>query len=291
MYDENMLKSKLDKFKSNINEDLNSVDVDKIKIEGMSIRIGGKIVLIKSIEESPLTIEDEIRSEFKEKINEQQKIVRDKVNFKINEIIEFHNQKRIEYKRKEEELEKKLKDCRVMPDITFSHAEKGLSIVKGSGNNDLIWLVQGIYWPKYVDGKEIEKKFSKKMITNIIFMIKTKGEIILEVSTRKPIGLSYFSHYHQSKPDCWGRWHYKKEWKTPDDIIKVARDAEAVLENINTGSIANHSPNGLPRKTTILNHIVKNSENQENVGILNQQVRRSGIVIDNRSNDLDIWSL
>ena len=38
-------------------------------------------------------------------------------------------------------------------------------------------------------------------------------------------------------------------------MIKVARDAEAVLQNVNPHSIAHRSPRGLPRKNTLARHL------------------------------------
>jgi len=284
------LEEKMEQFKS-VFGDLNEVDVDKIKVDGMSLRVGSKLVTFKSVEENPISIEDEIRNELREKINSQQKIIRDKINKKISEMIDYFNQVKREYSRKEKELERTLADSTIMPDVTFQHAQRGLSVAKGN-NGELNWLVQGVYWPKKVDLKPIDKKFSKKLISNVVFLVKTKGNKVLHVSTRQPIGLDYFQHYHQSSPDCWGYWKYSTTWRTPDDIIKIAKDAEAVLENVNTGSIANQAPRGLPRKATIIKHIIKSSEVEEDkMGVLNQQVRRSGITRDVRSNDLDVWSI
>lgn len=282
------LDKKMEQFKS-VFTDLEEVDIDKIKTDGMSLRIGGKLVIFKSIEENPITVEEEIRQELRVKINSQQKIIRDKINKKISEMMEYHNQVKREYKRKEQKLEQTLANSVSMPEVTLDHAQRGLSVLKGN-RGEIIWLVQGIYWPKSVDDKPIEKKFSKKMISNVIFLIKTNGNNVLGVSTRQPIGLDYFEHYHQSKPDCWGHWKYPKRFNGPDDILKIAKDAEAVLENINTGSIASSSPRGLPRKATVLKHITtKYDENP--MGALNQQVRRSGITETVRSNDMDVWSL
>jgi len=282
------IESKMKQFKS-VLDDLDEVDIDKIKTEGMSLRVGNKLVVFKSVEENPITVEDEIRNELREKINSQQKIIRDKINAKISEMIEYFNQVKKEYRRKEQKLEQTLANSISMPEVTFDHARRGLSVLKGN-KGEIIWLVQGIYWPKTIDGKHIEKKFSKKMISNIIFMVKTKGNNVIGVSTRQPIGLDYFEHYHQSHPDCWGYWKYPKTFESSDDIIKIAKDAEAVLENINTGSIAISTPRGLPRKSTILKHIISKNDDDP-IGILNQQVRRSGILSDTRSNDMDVWSL
>jgi len=281
------MEEKIEQFKSVFN-DLDMIDIDKIKTDGMSMRIGNKLVIFKSIEDNPISVEDEIRNELREKINSQQKLIRDKINAKISEMVEYFNQVKREYLRKENDLKRTLRNSTAMPNVEFNHAQRGLSVLKGS-NGEIIWLVQGVYWPKTIDGKPIEKKFSKKMISPIVFLIKTNDNKVHDVSTRQPIGLDYFDHYHQSRPDCWGQWKHSKDFKTPDDIIKIARDGEAVLENINTSSIATGSPRGLPRKSTILKHIVKNKE-EDVLGSLNQQIRRSGISVDTGSDSLDVWS-
>lgn len=277
---------RISQFKSTIDY-LSEIDIDKIKTDGMSLRLGDKMVVFKCIEDNPISVEDEIRAELKEKINSQQIIIRDKINTKISEMINYFNQIKREYRRKEKELKETLDNASPMPEIYFKHAQAGLSVLKGQGRQ-LTWLVQGIYWPKTIDGKKIEAKFSKKMISPVTFMIDTRDSKVMDVSTRQPIGLDYFQHYHQSNPDCWGKWKHAKSFKTPEDIIRIAKDAEAVLENINTGSIAIQSPSGLPRKSTILKHIIgKDVENK--IGALNQQVRRSGITSNIRSNDNDVW--
>ena len=280
---------KMEQFKSVFN-DLDEVNIDSIKTDGMSLRVGNKLVTFKSVEENPITVEDEIRNELREKINSQQKVIRDKINAKISEMIEYFNQIKREYRRKEQKLEQTLANSVSMPEVTIDHAQRGLSVLKGD-RGEVIWLVQGIYWPKYLDSKPIEKKFSKKMISNIIFMIRTRGNTVVDVSTRQPIGLDYFEHYHQSRPDCWGKWKYTKKFESPNDIIKIARDAESVLENINTGSIANSTPRGLPRQTTVAKHVTSKYDSNDKLGVLNQQVRRSGIDLGVRSDDRDIWSL
>ena len=269
---------------------LDSVDIDKIQSDGLSIRVGDKVLKLNVVSQTEIPEVSEIKEEFRQKLNEQQRLIKQKINDKINEITEYHHSMRMEYRRKEKELKDILARSCPMPDITYNHAQQGLSVVKGDGADRLIWLVQGVYWPKTIDQKQIDPKFSKKMISNVVFMIETSKEIVTSVSTRKPIGLDYFSHYHQSRPDCWGKWKSQSSWKTPNDIIKIAREAEAVLENINTGSIADQNPRGLPRKSTLGRHIVESKKSQ-NMGALNQTTRRSGITTDVRREDGEVWSL
>jgi hypothetical protein len=58
-----------------------------------------------------------------------------------------------------------------------------------------------------------------------------------------------------STSDCWGTWKNASSWSDPNDIIHIAKDALAVLETINEGSVAKDNPNGLPRLDTVREHL------------------------------------
>lgn len=271
-------------------ECLDTVDIDNLMSDGLTMRIGDKVLKLNVISENMITEVQEIKDEFRQKLNEQQKKIKEKINSKINEITEYHHQMRMEYRRKEKDLKQILAKSSPMPDVDYSHAQQGLSVVKGGAKDRLIWFVQGVYWPKTLDHVQIDPKFSKKMISNVVYMIETTSNVVTKVSTKKPIGLDYFNHYHQSKPDCWGKWRHASRWNTPNDIIKIAREAEAVLENINSGSIAEQNPRGLPRSSTLKRHLVE-SKKPSKIGPLNQTTRRSGITEQVRRDDGEVWSL
>ena len=284
------IKEKAEDVKNVMFDCLDSIDIDNIVSDGLSIRVGDKVLKLNVISQTKIPEVDEIKTEFRQKLNSQQRLIKQKINDKINEITEYHHSMKIEFKRKEQELKDILARSAPMPDILYRHAQNGLSVAKGENKNELIWLVQGVYWPKSYDHIQIDPKFSKKMISNVVYLIHTKNDRVTGVSTRKPIGLDYFSHYHQSRPDCWGKWKYSPSWKTPDDIIKIAREAEAVLENINSGSVAEQNPRGLPRQNTLKRHLVAKKESVK-MGALNQTTRRTGITEAVRSEDRDVWSL
>ena len=269
---------------------LDNIDIENIRSEGLRVRVGEKILRLEMVSETDIPELEEIKQEFKERINLQQARIKQKINSKIEEITEYYHKMRLEYKRKEKELKDILSKSAPMPDIFKSHARQGLSLVKGDGKNQLIWLVQGVYWPKTYDNEKIEPKFSKKMISPVVYMIKTNDNKVTNVSTRKPIGLDYFMHYHQSRPDCWGSWKNPTRWSKPEDIINIARQAEAVLENIHPGSIAEPNPRGLPRQNTIKRHLLPIKSDQK-MGTLNQSTRRAGITESMRSEDNEVWSL
>jgi len=140
-----------------INKDLESFDIDDVKTNGFTIRAGSKILKFKISEESDLSsIEDEIREEYKTKIKEKLNIIKDKVSEKMIEMSNFVNQLKIEYESKEERLKRKLNEAVIMPNVGLDHAREGLSIIKGQRENEIIWLVNGIYWPKFVNNRPIE---------------------------------------------------------------------------------------------------------------------------------------
>ena len=160
-----------------------------------------------------------------------------------------------EFDRKERLLKETLDKAAPMPHVTWQHAMRGLSVVKGDGRGELVWLVKRMYRPLTVDNNAIEPAYVKKLTSHIFIAVHTHDKKVTNVSTRKIVGLEYFPHYHQSNPDCWGNWKYPSDWETPDDILKIAGDAEAVLENINTMSIARRAPAGLPRLETLRKHV------------------------------------
>lgn len=273
-------------------EDIDGVDVDSIQINGISIRSGDKVLKLQVVSEEPITIEEEIREEYRLKLSEKLSAIKDKLNTKISEIVQHTTQIRMEAERAERELKEKLKKAKPMPDISERHAAMGLSVVKGDGSNELIWLFQGVYWPKTVDGQSIEPRYSKRLLTQITFKIKTVDDRVIRVSTHQPIGMNSFDHYHQQNPDCWGKWHPPGKWSTPDDIIKIGKAAEAVLENVNSHSLANRSPAGLPRFNTLKRHLLKvDSEKKKEAGVLNQMSRRTGMTANVREEDGDVWSV
>jgi len=269
-----------------IYEKVHSVDLDKIETEGVTLRAGNKVMRL-SVIDAGQSIEDEIREEFRALLNKRLLQIMEDVNEKISGMSMFVSNVKNDYDKKERELNKKLDNARVMPEINYDHARNGLSIAKGSSRDSIVWFVRGIYAPKTVDFKPIETKFAQKLITDIIFQIDTVGNKITNLSTHKVIGLDYFSHYHQNNPDCWNKFKWDTTWKRPEDIIKIARDAEAVLENINSSSIAKHSPAKLPHFDTVRNHINTSPSNKKSEKI-RKEMLRTGISTDMRVSD-DIW--
>ena len=254
---------------------LERITLDDIKAKGLSLNFAGKTFKFTDMEVvDDDDIEDTIRQEFREKLNDQQQRIREKINKKINQLLTMHQQKQNELERKERQLQDKYANAAMMPDITYDHAKKGLMVVKNEGNHDeLLWLFRGRYQVKYFKKsrvkkpKAVEKTLRKRMIKDIIVRVTTKGSQILSVFTANPdASMTPFSHYHKmtSDSDCWGSWKPPSNWSNPTDIIRCAKDALAVLETINEGSVAKENPVGLPRLETVKNHLTTNNIDFEN---------------------------
>lgn len=280
-------------------DDLESIDIDSLKAEGLRISLGGKTFTFKDVEiVADESTEDKIRAEYKDKLNQQQQRIREKINAKINQLLVMHQQKQRELDRKEEQMKRKYAETAMMPDVTQEHLCKGLSVVKGGSSNELLWVYRATYNPRFViyypnnsysrDNKvkkPIPQRLANRMKQDMIILIKTKDNHVLSVVTRNVKGsgrsLGAFPHYHQqTSQDCWGSWRYDKEWKTPDDIIRIAKTAEAVLETINHGSLAEHNPTGLPRMETIIKSL-------KDVDSVDDKIISS---TNNSEADEDIWN-
>lgn len=294
MSDINNLKTQGQKTLTEIFSYIDNVTMDDLKSEGITLRSGNKIIKFEVVSETVNSYEDEIREEIRQKLKEKMAHVKENINNRIDNIMSMSKKIQNEAKRKVEELKDKIANSQPMPDVNITHAERGLSVVKGP-DNTMVWLVRGVYWPKYAvpfedsEIKQIEPKYSKKMTSEIIFMIKTEGKYIKEVTTKTPVGLEKFEHYHQrllrGSTDCWGTWKYATTWSTPDDIIKIAKEAEAVLETVYFPSIATDNPKFLPQKVNLLEHLLNEPVN---TGRLNTTLLRLGIR-SNRNNE-SVWS-
>ena len=251
-------------------EVLEGITLDEIKTTGLSLNFAGKTFKFTDMEViEDEDLEEKIRGEFRSKLNSQQQRIREKINTKINQLLTMHQQKQNELERKERSLQEKYNNAAMMPDITYDHAKKGLMVVKNEGNHDeLLWLFRGRYQAKFFltsrarKPKAIKKDLRRRLIKDIIVRIKTRGSQIIEVYTCNPDArMSAFSHYHKmsSNSDCWGSWHHPTSWSDPTDIIRCAKDALAVLETINEGSVAKDNPDGLPRLETVKEHLTTNN--------------------------------
>lgn len=248
-------------------EDIESLSIDDLKSNGITLVIGGKNYIFKGVEiVSDFSTEKKVRNEYKEKIKTQQDVIREKINSRINQILVMWKNKQKEMERKENDLKTKYSKAAMMPDLKENHYTQGLSVIKGRNNDELEWMYRAVYAPKFMkvynndgSGKHQRKMLSQphqtKLKTNILIVIRTKGNNVSSIVTKKDNnnGLIKFSHYHQmTDSDCWGSWKgSSSKWETPDDILKLAKYAEGMLETINQGSIGRRHPTGFPMLSTL----------------------------------------
>lgn len=250
---------------NNIKEEINSIETEiaKIKSDGITLRCGNSVIKFSFESESQLDIEEEIKNELKDKIRKKILSLKEYVEEEMKEMQYIVSNTKSEYEKKEKELKERLALNKPMPNIFMEHARMGVSCI--NSRDGITWLVRRVYSPKFVDGKRIEPAYVKKMMTGVILLIRTNvNDKVIEVSTRNVGDLEYFQHYHQSSPDCWGNFKpYDRIISTPEDALALADDAMAVLENVNTASIAKRNPIKLPRLDTLRNHILKDDENAD----------------------------
>jgi hypothetical protein len=222
--------------------------------------MGNQVFQLVATQTEPLVVEDQIKKEYQEKLTERLKKIGEQIQTRFTEISSMVSSYKDEYERKEKILTDKLSKASPMPDVTWEHAERGLSVVKGNEVGKLIWLVKRIYNPITVDRLPIEPAYIKKLRADIFVAITTKDNKVVGICSREMSGLRYHDHYHQSNPDCLGSWSYNKEWKTPEDLLKLADDFCAVMSNVNTMSIAHRAPRGLPTLNTLRRHVLPNAQ-------------------------------
>ncbi len=272
--------------------EIDSVNVENIKLNGITVRAGSKLIRLEVVHEEPIEIEDEIREEYRLKLRGKLQEIKTRLNDKINDVVQMTTRVRNEAEEKERELKEKLRRVKAMPEISWAQAKQGVSIVQGESRDEICYLIRGIYYPKFVDERNIDPIYAKKLIAPIIFFFRTVSGRITEFSTRKPQDLAYFPHYHQQRPDCWGDFKYENRFRNVEDLLKIKNDAEAVLENVNTHSIATSNPRGLPRKATLLRHVVETSaavKKAQNIKLSTDQVRQ-GLGDGIRSSENDVWT-
>lgn len=247
--------NKLNEYKNAMFQTVDDLNITDLSSKTVTIRLGNKVYELVPSRTEDLDVENQVRKEIEDKLVEKRMKIKDTVKAKMAEVSALVSSIQDEYDRKERILKDTLAKSSPMPNVTWSHAQRGLSIVKGNNRGEIIWLVKRTYNPKYVDHKSIEPLYVKKLMTNIYIRIVTTDNIITSISSHYLSNLEFFEHYHQARPDCWGNWNRPSSWSTPDDILKAADDAIAVMENINTMSIAKRNPAMMPRLETIRRHV------------------------------------
>jgi len=277
------LRQNRERMLSDMKDGLRSVDeIVKNHKPSFQFEVNGRNMIFELVSD-PIDGENSVNSLFNDIVNRR---VTSEVNKYKNHLVKTYAKYMGEvYKyrdllvNKEARLNELANENFIMPDVTYEHASRGLSIVKGSNPGEVCWLVTGVYSPKKIingyNEHYINEKYVKKMVTPVVFYIRTNSvKNILDISVRKPIGLVKFEHYHGRGRDCWGNWAYPKTFEFPEDIIVIARTAEKVLEYINVGSIMNGAPVGLPRLATLNRNTV--TERPEDPGV-NANAQRAGV--------------
>lgn len=248
--------AKLEEQHNNMMATLEQLDVNDIKMNGVTLRMGNQVFQLVASLSEPFDVEEQIKKEYQEKLTLKLSKIGDQIKSKMAEVSIMVSSYKEEYDRKEKILKDTMAKSAPMPNVTWAHAQRGLSVIKGDERGKIIWLVKRVYNPKFVDRNPIEPLYIKKLRNDIFVAIITADDKVVGVSTRRMDGLEYFDHYHQIRPDCWGNWTWPKTFSSPEDIIKIADDAMGVLENVNTMSIAHRTPRGLPALATLRRHII-----------------------------------
>ena len=282
------LEKKVDDTLTDIKAIFGQVNINSIPLTDITLRIGGRVVKFTKSSDEDLPVDKEIKAEYQNKISAKMKEIYEVINNKLNEALRFAQSVQSEFTRQEQILKDRLAKAHPMPEVKMSHARRGLSVFKGETSGEICWLVRRTYWPKFVDHVAIEPSYIEPFITPIFILITTKDNQITRVETRRLAGLELFNHYHQANPDCWGKWsNYKKKFSSPDEIIAVADEAEAVLENINSGSIANREPHGLPKFETLKRHVTKEKSALEDIKVTDGLARAGVRTVGGAE---DVWS-
>jgi hypothetical protein len=276
-----MAEKNLDDLKSEMTNCLNVVDIEKIKLDKVTMRVGNKIVQLAVVgDASSTSVDQEIRKEYSEKLTKKLAQIGDIINNKMSEVTAMVSQIKSEYDRKEKIINDRMRNMSPMPDVNLDMARKGMYVFKGD-SGEVCYLIRGKYRPLMIDQKPLKPVQAKKLEADIFIMFNVKdGKNISMVSTRDINTLDYFDHYHQAKPDCWGKWMWPKDFKTPYDLFSIARTAEGVLENINTGSIANRNPRIYPKIDVLRKYIIDTDELKSELDGMKKGKKKSWMEMD-----------
>lgn len=268
---------------------LESIDSGTIESNKIAIQIGGKIF---SFENPTVSSEEDfqvgIKKDIIEKLNTQQSSIREKINEKMKELLVMYKTKEEEVNRKTIDLKRKLDNSALMPEISKRHTESGLSVTRSwNYTNGILYIYRAMYHPKFVDRKPMSVRMINRLKRPILIAIETKGNSVASVTTKTRDGFRSFSHYHNSgSQDCWGKWKHPTRFSSVDEILQIAKTAEAVLENVNTGSVAETHPDDMPN-VEALKKSVRNLSAKEK----GQRKRRMKEVFsDTVVDDEDVWT-
>lgn len=270
-------------------------DLEKkpLELDDVTLRIGNRVCKLVTVSTEDLPSEKEIREEYVMKIKSRLASIKEYLEDRMYQTMSTIEAIKSEFNRKEAILEDRLKNVSAMPDVTWEYAKRGLTVSKGP-SGEIHWHVKGLYNPIKFNKQNIEPQFQKKLRTPIIFLIKTKGNSVLSVSTKRIADLNVFTHYHQmsSGNDCWGYWRPQPTFNGPEDILNIAGQAQSVLEKINGESIADYNPSGLPSLESLKLHLLpeKTVESLTKTRETREE-ERQGWANTNITENNDVWSI
>jgi len=271
-----------------------------IKAQGISIRVGNQIVKFVADETQDILVEDEVRNDFQTQYDAEY----DKLKAQYDSLVKSTKEqaKRVtqELDSREKALRELARNTVQLPVLTESHIRQGLAVSRsGDGNNGYLWSFICIYAPKYVNDKVIDPGFANRMMTPMRIFINTDSSWkVTNVRLMKLINCEKFQHYHStgSNRDCWGEMKYSGEvLDTPEKALIFIRRVQSVIETINRFSIGNGTPRGLPRLSTVEQHLLsERSDPQNNArgGDASKRNERAGFdATVNQEATADLWDV
>ena len=226
-----------------------NIEFDDVSLKDVTLKIGTTFFKLSLLgKEDVYSFKSEIENELRLKLKEKLKDLRLFIDKNMTEAFSIVNTIKSEYSRKETILTERLANANPMPPIQMREAERGLSVMP-MNSGGIGWIIRRTYWPKFVDRVPIVYKLQQKMISQVLIVIRTEKEQVKEITVRRPSDFQIFDHYHKN---CWGDWRWQdKKVNSPNDALVIADEAIAVLENINSMSMANNNPTGLPNIATV----------------------------------------
>jgi hypothetical protein len=276
------------------------VDIDtlkKVETDGISIRIGNRVVKL-SVTDEVILPDEELKKEYEEKLEEAYTHLNEVLDKHKNDLTEAYKIKERKLNAEIEDYQRKSREISVIPDINISHAAQGLSVVSG-GRGRLVWYFNCVYAPKFINERRIDPKFAKRLMTPITIQIHTDRDLkASDIVVRKIIGHEKFVHYHSvsANRDCWGDFIFSGEdVSDADKALTLAKRALVVLETINEFSLGTTNPRGLSRFDTLKKHLLEKEDDvEETRNATNSRNRRSGFDTDVNNNLTDganVWSV
>jgi len=278
-----------------IGKNITGDDLTDILSEGITVLSGNRVLKLSVTEETSLpdqalkdnynqaiaTATEKLRGQFED----EKKVLTD----------DYHKRISILDKQKDE-LEHLKRELRPVPNVDVQHAIEGLSVAKTS--DGYVWFYNCVYAPKFVNNKRIDPGFSKRLITPITIRMYVIDGQCVDMKVMCIIGDKKFRHYHSlsGSEDCWGDFRYSGEDVSDQSkALNLGKKTLAVLETVNGFSIGTENPSGLPRFSTLENHLVDNGVDvEENTKLNTRHTRhtRTGIEVDvNTDINDNVWTL